>query len=397
MPPPDTTAPPLRGAQYIPLAVLAVVLIPLFAFYHALTVPDAWFGSADSKWYGASTLSVASGTGILDGDALVVTPSDDSGAVIVTAPVTLRSREYPGIAWRVSNLPAATEARLLWRSEFKPGRTLMMDIPVEADRLAPVVAARSADWIGSVNGVALALKLPGREPVRVAGVRVETLTLGDQLKSRLREWTAFEAWSGASINTVVGGADLQELPLPMLLGIAALIATAACVAISRWRRHWIGARLPLALALMFAAAWLVLDARWQLNLARQVSATAAQYGGKDWREKHLAAEDGALFEFIERVRARLPSEPARVFMIADAQYFRSRGAYHLYPHNVYADPASNTIPPASALRAGDYLVVFQRHDIQYDAAKQRLRWAAGTPVAAEALLVEPGAALFRIR
>ena len=39
------------------------------------------------------------------------------------------------------------------------------------------------------------------------------------------------------------------------------------------------------------------------------------YAGKDWREKHLAAEDGALFEFIEKVRAKLPAAPARVFMV----------------------------------------------------------------------------------
>ena len=48
-----------------------------------------------------------------------------------------------------------------------------------------------------------------------------------QLAGRFRDWTTFEPWSGASINTVVGGADLQELPLPVLLGLAAMLAVAA--------------------------------------------------------------------------------------------------------------------------------------------------------------------------
>jgi hypothetical protein len=397
--PAGDSAPAIRTGHALPIvaACFAIALAALVAGYLALTVPGAWFSATDSKWYGARVLAVAVGTGAIDGDALVVTPADASGTIIVTVPVALRAGDYPGIAWQVTGLPAGTEARLLWRSEFKPGRTFTLPIPIEADRLAPIVAARDQNWLGPVNGIALALRLPVSEPVRIAGVTADTLTLRAQLSSRLRDWTAFEAWSGASINTVVGGADLQELPLPLLLGLAAVLATAAAVALARWRPHWMGAGLPLALTLMFGAAWLVLDARWQWNLARQVGVTAGEYAGKDWRDKHLAAEDGPLFEFIEKARAKLPAAPARVFMVADAHYFRGRGAYHLYPHNVHFDPWRNTIPPASVLHAGDYLVVYQRRGIQYDAAQERLRWDGGPPVAAEALVVEPGAALFRIR
>jgi hypothetical protein len=125
--------------------------------------------------------------------------------------------------------------------------------------------------------------------------------------------------------------------------------------------------------------------------------TAKTYAGLDGREKHLAAEDGPLFEFIERVRAKLPPPPARVFMVAGAHYFRGRGAYHLYPYNVYFDPWNNTIPPVTVMRPGDYVVVYQRRGIQFDPSKGMLRWDGGAPIAAESLLVEPGAALFRIR
>ena len=111
----------------------------------------------------------------------------------------------------------------------------------------------------------------------------------------------------------------------------------------------------------------------------------------------MAAEDGPLFEFIEKVRAKLPPPPARVFMVAEAHYFRGRGAYHLYPHNVYFNPWVNEIPPAAMMRPGDYVVVYHRRGIQFDAAKGLLRWDGGLPIPAETLVVEPGAALFRIR
>ncbi len=391
-------APHAGRALSIVAASFAIALIALFLAYLSLAAPGAWFSTVDSKLYGARALAVAVGNGVLDGDALVVMPADASGTIIVTVAVAIRAGDYPGVAWHVTGLPVGTEARLLWRNQFKPGRTFTMDIPVEADRLAPIVAARNPNWIGPVNGVALALRLPvANEPVRIVGVTADTLSVRSLVGSRLRDWTAFEPWTGASINTVVGGADLQELPLPPLFGLAALLATAITVGLGRWRPHWIGAGLPLALAATFGAAWLALDARWQWNLARQVRVTASEYSGKSWRDKHVAAEDGQLFQFIEKVRATLPRTPARVFMVADAHYFRGRGAYHLYPHNVHFDPWRNTVPPPLALRPGDYLVVYQRRGIQFDAAKGLLRWDSGPPVAAESLLVEPGAALFRIR
>jgi hypothetical protein len=48
-------------------------------------------------------------------------------------------------------------------------------------------------------------------------------------------------------------------------------------------------------------------------------------------------------------------------------------------------------------RSGDWLLVFQRSGIQYDAAQHKLRWDGGQTVSANVKLVEPGAALFLIQ
>ena len=53
------------------------------------------------------------------------------------------------------------------------------------------------------------------------------------------------------------------------------------------------------------------------------------------------------------------------------------------------------MPPPSAVRPGDYMVVFQRRGVQYDPAGKLLRWDGNAPLAAELLLSEGGAALFR--
>jgi hypothetical protein len=133
------------------------------------------------------------------------------------------------------------------------------------------------------------------------------------------------------------------------------------------------------------------------NLLRQERVTATQYAGKDARERHLASEDGALYAFIEKALAVMPRTPARIFVASDADYFRGRAAYHLYPHNVYFTARGAALPSASAFRTGDWLLVYQRRGMQFDKAQGRIRWDDGQTVAAEAKLVEPGAALFLIR
>lgn len=389
----DEEAASSRATRIVGVAFIAA-LAALVVAYLVAAVPGKWFTSVTPLRFDARSLEVTSGMRTLDGNVLVVTPQNGSDVVIVSLSAALRSADFPGIAWDVAGLPAGTEARLLWQTDYAPARMFTLDIPIQGGDLAPVVPGRDANWLGQVTGIALALKLPSSAPVRIRGVSAQTLSAAAVLRQRAREWLMLESWSGTSINTVVGGAELPELPLPVLLGLAVVIAATASLVLAGSRPARIGPGLPTALAAMFLATWFVLDARWQWNLARQVHATGEQYAGKSWREKHLASDDGPLFAFIEKVRTKLPASPARVFVLADADYFRGRGAYHLYPHNVYFNP---WVVPAASVRTDDYFVVYQRHNVQYDDKQQLLRWDDGPPVAAELLLAEPGAALFRIR
>ena len=284
--------------------------------------------------------------------------------------------------------------RFLWRTDYAPAKLNSTPVTIAAGRLTPLVMTKNADWVGRITGIALAVRGPLAEPARVTGVAVRPGGAAGQLGELVREWLTFERWSGTSINAVTGGADVQEVPLPTLLVVALLLAVGAWLALA-WRQHRTTA-LPVVLALLFVVAWLLLDMQWIWNLTRQVGETRAQYGGKDWRERHLAADDGPLFAFVDKARAKMPGTPVRVFVVADAAYFRGRGAYHLYPHNVLFDPFGNAVPPVSALHAGDYVLVYQRRGIQYNPDEKKLRFEGGAPVNAEAVLVEPGAALFRI-
>ena len=60
-------------------------------------------------------------------------------------------------------------------------------------------------------------------------------------------------------------------------------------------------------------------------------------------------------------------------------------------------PGASLVRSFARVKPGDYIVVYQRKGMQYDAAQQRLRWDDHAPVAVELLLVDMGAALFRVR
>lgn len=395
---PSPIAPyPERVRWFVPL-VFVVVMVGLVATYLALSVPGRWIKSSQPRTFEPAVLSVTTGTVVQAGArALRVAPEPDSGAVIVSLKFGLRAIDYPGVAWDVSGLPPGTQARLLWRTDVKPDRTFSLDVPIAAGRTLPVVALDNPDWFGGITGIALALKLPPESaPVRIAGVTALPLSAGGILAARWREWTTFEPWTGASINSIVGGADVQELPPVLLLGLGLALVTAVSVAIAGWRPAFLGPGLPAVLGALFLGAWWLLDVRWESNLLRQAAVTAGQYAGKSLEAKHLAAEDAALYAFIEKARAALPAPPVRVFVAADEHYFRGRAAYHLYPQNVFWTPDANLLPPPGALRSGDFLVIFERRGVEYDRAQRSLRWEGMNPVAAELVLANGGGAVFRI-
>jgi len=383
-----------RGFARSALAAFAIALVACLGLYLAFSVPGAWFPGASTQTIGARSLAFARGGGAMDGDALAVTSVDAGGLAVIRAQTDLRSAEYPVVAWSGFGFAENADVRLLWQSDYAPNKLNSVRVPIVAGRLAPVTMTKNPDWVGRITGIALAVRGPLSEPAHVVGVSIKPGGAMGTLGDRFGEWLSFEHWSGTSINTITGGAEVQEVPLPTLLVVAIAIAVAAWFGLA-WRSRRLAA-FPAVLALLFMAAWLLLDAQWSVNLFRQLRETRAQYGGKDWRERHLAAEDAPLFAFIEKVRAKLPATPVRVFVVADAPYFRGRGAYHLYPHNVLFDPFRNSLPNPATLHSGDYLLVYQRRGLQYNAEEKKLKLDQGDPIAAEAVLVEPGAALLKV-
>lgn len=381
------------------LVLFAILFVALLAAYIFATVPGAWFPRTETKSLTFRDFSMTRGTGQVlkdphTGEALAITAADEGGLALASAVTDLRSADYPIVAWQADDMPEGGDVTFLWRTDTAPGKVNSRRVAVVSGRIAPVAVANDPNWVGRITGVALAVRGPLAEPARIFGVVFRTGGLPDALREVASGWFSLERWSGTSINTRTGGADVQELPLSALLVAAAVLAALTWFGWARWRGR--ATAWPFALATVFVVAWVVLDVQWISNLTRQVAETRQQFGGKDWHARHEAADDGEVFKFIERVRAKLPSSPARVFMLADAAPLRGRGAYYLYPHNVLFDPFNNGVPQIASLRAGDYVVVYHRRGVQYNREARRLRFEGGESVDAEMILFEPGAAVFRL-
>lgn len=388
---------PRRARWWRLAALFAIALAACFLAYLAVAVPGRWFSAADAVSWGPADLQVTRGHGRIVGDELHVLPADTSGIIVVSLRTKLPSLDYASVAWIAIDVPDDVQASLLWRSDYRPDAMNSVPLTALTGRLLPVTVLGHRAWLGRIEGLALAIRGPVAEPIRIRGVTVKPHDAREIALERWREWTAFEGWTGASINTITGGADLQDLPLPMLLACATLIAALAAAALHRWRPAAWSWGLLGALAACAAAAWIVLDVRWTWNLVRQVRSDAATFASKGFDERRAAVEDGELYAFLQKAKALMPSEPVRVFVAADSHYFRGRAAYHLLPHRVMFDPRANTIAGPEVMRPGDWLLVYHRRGVEYDPAQGRLRWSNLPPVAVELKAATRGGGLFLLK
>ncbi len=369
----------------------------LAAAYLAAVVPGRWLPRVNDIAWPASAVKLVDGTGTLDHGALVIAAPGDNATTLVSLDTDIRSADYLGVQWIVRGIPDGADVRLLWKSDVATRRTNLAQGVVEAGILRPFVLARDPAWLGHITGLALAIRAPLSAPMRIEGVVARPFGALDFIRARVGEWTAFEPFNGASINTLAGGADSQDLPLPAFAAATVALAALVLMLLRRFAPRTYGLGAACTIGGLFVVAWLVVDARWALNLARQTRVAYATYGGKSPEARHRAAEDGALYMFVERALAIMPKPPVRVFVASDEHYFRGRAAWHLYPHNVEFTPFQNVIAPPAWMKPGDWLVVYHRHNIQYDAARKLLRWDGNAPVHADLKLLEAnGAALFEI-
>ncbi|HEY7697992.1 MAG TPA: tetratricopeptide repeat protein, partial [Vicinamibacteria bacterium] len=273
--------------------------------------------------------------------------------------------------------PPDVELYFLWSTEEAKDSVHGLPLPRGWGAATTIALGAEAEWRGRIDGVGVGWTGPSRDPIEIRSLKLRS---DGALASLWGEWTGFEGLSGHSMNFVIGGPRLASRylrPVPTL-GLSLVAALAGYGVACRSRSRRVRPRVVVALAL---GAWLAADARWNVDLWRQLRLTHHRYAGKSWQEKRLSAEDGELFRFAMDVKEALPQAPQVIFLVtrdpesAD-RYLALRSRYHLLPHNVNAN---YWFPPGpSEIRPGQYVLVFgPRPDVSYDEGARRLRWSPG--------------------
>lgn len=403
----STGAPHTAQANIFQIAFGAVVgfallLILVFVVYLERTLPGAWFPDVNSQTWDAQHVTLARGVLLSDRSSMqqLAFQTDDTGMAVIVIDAQFSAAQYPALDFDVGPLPDGGAARLIWRNDLRPNERAQFDLQVDENgRIQTAVLTGHKSWFGNISGLALAVQLQPKQIFSVRGVSANPMGAGEALRRLLDGWLRFSPWTGTSIAQIN---DAQP-PLSHFVVLALLLPVALVTLLLSWRAWRRQQKFSLPVSWLYVgmvfllSGWLILDARWGVQLIQQAAQTQKTYGSKTITEKHLAAVDAPLFAFIEKARVALPQEPARVFALAPDPYLRSRIAYHLYPHNVYFDFYSAAPPAARVLRPGDYVLSFQQSGIQYDVAQKKMRWPDGTELAAEIKVVEAGSALIEVQ
>lgn len=327
--------------------------------------PKVWFGKE---------LQLIEGKGTQVGKALEIgTLSSRGQAIVSSGRIALAAEDYPILEYQLEGLRAEMNPVFFWRSENAPED--LRTLPLEGHLAGSMILqlAQHSTWRGNIIEFGIGFRQVLLKPVIINAFIFKPASITSL-------WSAFEGWSQRSINFIEGGAR-TALVAPVLaaavwVGLAILLYGMGGLFLprpQRWDRPTIG--------IIFLLGWVTIDGRWQVGLWHQLQETYERYAGKDWREKHLAAEDAPLFQFITGVKAQLPAKPQRIFLVVakslkDNYYTRSRARYHLLPHNIYDYGVH--LPEPEYVRAGDYVLMLgPLPELSIGAERQFLQWHGG--------------------
>jgi len=380
---------PPRGKWLAAVLLFALgVLILFFASLQYYWPGEWWEGHEVLGWRG-DALTLVKGRGYSARGRLTIDGLAESGVALASlSPHAFRAEDYPVVRWSISGAKPGAKVEFLWRTAENPRRVFARQLESTGNAAAPLRMAGDTHWRGQIMGLALTVRAPLDAPLVIEAVKFEPFS---PLGMVWREWFGTEPWLGTSINSVGGNIARQWLaPLPFVA--AALGLALLGYGLLAWRKI-LTPDIRVVWVLVFLA-WFALDMRWQLGLWHKLGLTQQRYAGKSWEEKHLAAEDGHLFDLMQQVRAKLPSGQPRVFLFANDEYLRGRGAYHLYPFNVLngAD-----LLPAGQFKSGDFIIILGKDEVEFDPARQLLKWGAGQQLSAELLLLAENNVLLKVR
>ena len=342
--------------------VLAIggTLAGLYVFHIILADPTA--DQPDIR-LAADSFDIVLGSGSVVDGRLRMELADADSALLVSLLSVPAIEQYPYLVLNFSDIDPAMSVSLGWTANAgrrPPGR---VELPTRARHSIWLETAEIAEWNGPIDTLGVVIKGELGDSFTLQNVELLNYSLPRQVRSILQDWSGFDPWRRASMNSYTGVNKLSPFyPVFIVVCILALGLAAYCTwALLFRRRSGIDWRVT---GLIFLCCWFILDLIWQHKLLRQVAETHATFAYKTTDEKLRVGPDAELYTFISAAKTRINDPDARVFIASTDEYTGLRASYYLYPQNVFWVLRGAELPYLKYTRPGDYIVIARPSNIK---------------------------------
>lgn len=364
----------------------------LYFFYGPSTAP----GKLPAIAWNAATAQIESGTGTPIGHNLHL-QLDDTGQAIIAMPIPrVTSSHYPFLHLAFAGAPENLTLLVLWRTTRSGEEILEYQFRPNSREALWLATHKFTGWRGEITSLGLViLGQPGQDVI-VKDISLRPPTLATQLKSTYSDWTSFSPWNHSSINHHKGirPGSSYFYPVPFIMAFCTLSLLGYGLLFLLLRQNtrfdW------RVVAAIFLLCWISLDLVWQGKLLRQLGETNQTFSGKDTPGKLAAGLDAELVELMADVKGQLKSKDSRIFVGSNDDYLGMRGAYYLYPFNVFWQRHGPELPSFEYLHNGDYIVLIGPTEIGFDPAANTLHAPQSKALSVEPVISRRMGSLFRV-
>lgn len=263
------------------------------------------------------------------------------------------ARSYPFLHLAIADPPVNLTTSIAIQKEGKMGSPYTLEQPSPTS--VWVAMNEFEDWAGTIEAIQFTFYAAGHQSLEIRDISLHPASPARQLHAIVSDLASFAPWKRAQMNTHTGVAKISSFyPVPLVVTLLLLswLGYGLILLFSRQKRDfdW------TVVALIFLFCWIALDLIWQKRLLHQVVHSYHTFAGKTTAEKLAVGPDQNLYNFLAEVKQHIEPADARVLVSSSDLYLGMRGAYYLYPFNVYWHLEGPEVPPNRYLRPGDYVV-----------------------------------------
>ncbi|WP_457666888.1 hypothetical protein [Thiolapillus sp.] len=384
----------MKGLQRFPMAfslllsLLLIICISLTVVY-IREAPKAFSGH--SLEIPLDAFAIVKGSGKRQPTALIVNGYTGGKAIISNFQGLKNSGQYRYIRFQLTPGKLIDELPLFfWRSS-DTGK--LHSMALEENLLDHIDMKQAEGWGGAISEYGFIFSESKGRSWRMQAFSFTPDTLMQALLNTLSDWLEFEVWSQHSVNFIYGGAADTPLSMVVLVGAWVLLTLLLYSLIMRSNKQPLNRRKVAGLLL---SGWMLLDARWILNLYQQVQLTRDTFAGKSPAEKYEAGLDARYYRFFQHIKEKvLPPTPQFVYILDNkADYYRAKAPWFLAPHNVFN--VDSYPRPEYAKKGGFVLILHPVPGLKYDPHTHSLRWGKNGILPVSPAYLDPLGTLYKI-